>query len=96
MIYFGDFDNAEDVFRNFEVSADERKGVYILYASYEIEGYEGSANVVFFKEGKFYEVHGAHCSCHGLETQWDPEEVDIALLRGMDKRKVSAYGSNYS
>ena len=47
----------------------------ILYADYTHEGYEGSAYVFGYdtKAEKFFEVFGGHCSCYGLEGQWDEE-----------------------
>lgn len=59
----------------------EYRGVEILLASYSYENYSGDAFVLFRREGKFYEVNGSHCSCYGLEGQWEPEEVTIDALR---------------
>ena len=28
-----------------------------------------------------WEVNGAHCSCYGLEGQWEPEETTVEALR---------------
>lgn len=54
-------------------------GVEVLYAWYEYAD-SGDAFVLFRKDGKLYEVHGSHCSCYGLEGQWDPEETTAAAL----------------
>jgi hypothetical protein len=66
-------------------------GADILLASYGYERYEGSAFVLFRRDGKLYEVNGGHCSCYGLnrqsysagdtETQWQPEETTLESLR---------------
>jgi len=56
-------------------------GFEILLASYGTPSYEGYAFVLARKEGKLYEVNGSHCSCYGLEDQWDPEETTIEALR---------------
>jgi hypothetical protein len=53
----------------------EFKGVEILLASYITGNYEGTSFVLFRRDGKLYEVNAYHCSCFGLEGQWDPEEV---------------------
>lgn len=50
----------------------------VLWADYEIDGYEGSALVIYRQGNKVFEVSGSHCSCYGLEGQWEPEEYDIA------------------
>lgn len=52
----------------------------VLFASYGGADYEGDAVVVFRKGGTLYEVHGSHCSCNGLEDQWEPEETTVAAL----------------
>jgi hypothetical protein len=64
-------------------------GIHILLAAYDIDGYEGSAFVLFEKDGKLYEVNGGHCSCYGLEGQWEPEETSV---EGIKLRMQSGYG----
>lgn len=54
----------------------------IIFAGYSYEGYEGDALVIFRKGRKYYVVNGSHCSCYGLENQWDPEEyASKSILR---------------
>ncbi|QNS40206.1 hypothetical protein H0S70_07275 [Chryseobacterium manosquense] len=53
----------------------------ILFASYGNENYEGDAWVLFEENGKLYEVNGGHCSCYGLEGQFDPEETNLEAIR---------------
>lgn len=57
------------------------EGVNILFASYTYENYEGSAFVLFEKCGALYEVNGSHCSCYGLEGQWNPEETSWEAIK---------------
>ena len=64
----------------------------LLFASYGGGSYEGDATVVFRRDGKLYEVSGSHCSCYGLEGQWEPEETSIAALAAKGKKEV---GSSY-
>ena len=66
---------------DFEITEGDLEGVEILLASYTYENYSGDAFVLFRKGGKLYEVNGGHCSCYGLEGQWDPEETTVAELR---------------
>lgn len=93
--------NAEDVDKteleamvhDFEIEMSTLEGATILLASYEYECYEGSAFVLFERDGKLYEVNGSHCSCYGLEGQWEPEETTSeALLNRLDKGNL---GSDY-
>ena len=71
----GEFDEAEDVFSAFLCDEADREGVDILYAEYENGGYDGTAFVIFLKNGELFEVNASHCSCHGLGDQWYPEET---------------------
>ena len=93
-IFLHDFTDAGNVFNNFApyndnwdkvsiMTEEEKEDTQILFASYTYENYSGSAFVLFRKlsDSKLYEVNGNHCSCHGLEGQWKPEEVDITSLK---------------
>lgn len=92
--FFGSWGSAREVHNSFakhtydsstmryvdEQIADFPKDEEILFASYGGGGYDGDALVLFQRDGKLYEVHGGHCSCYGLEDQWDPGEVTWAAL----------------
>jgi hypothetical protein len=75
-IFLHIFENQEDVKREFEISENKN----ILFASYGQDNYSGDAWVLFEENGKLYEVNGSHCSCFGLEGQWEEEEVVLAEL----------------
>lgn len=79
-VYFDLFENKEDVVREFQINSEQLEGVEILYACYSYEDYSGDTHVIFRKDGKLYEVNGGHCSCNGLEGQWEPEETTVAAL----------------
>lgn len=72
--YFGNWEKsgragmAED-FRISEVLLPSERN--ILFAGYWNGSYDGSARVLFRKDGKLYEVSGGHCSCNGLDGQCD-------------------------
>ena len=57
--------------------------VDVLLASYGTDSYSGSAFVLFRnnKDGQLYECHGSHCSCYGLENQWEEDPTTIESLR---------------
>lgn len=61
--------------------AKDLEGAEVLFAAYGGRGYEGSAFVLYRKDGKLYEVNGSHCSCNGLEGQWSPEETNLESLK---------------
>jgi len=87
--YFGNFSSVEDIKGNFTSYGDnyekldcdiELKESEVLLASYGGAAYEGDAMVFFYRDGKYYEAHGSHCSCNGLEGQWSPEETSMEAL----------------
>jgi hypothetical protein len=67
---------------SFRIDDAALEGAEVMVASYTYEDYSGSAYVLFEKNGHLFEVHGSHCSCYGLEDQWEPEAVTReAILR---------------
>jgi hypothetical protein len=80
-IYLENFTSRGDVIRAFEIEAKDIKGCDILLAWYGYGSYDGDAFVLFDRDGVLYEVNGSHCSCYGLEGQWDPEETTVGSLR---------------
>jgi len=80
-MYLENFSNLDDVLREFCVSSKEYNDINVLLAIYTYEDYDGSAFVLFERDGVLYEVNGGHCSCYGLEDQWDPEETSVEALR---------------
>jgi hypothetical protein len=81
-----DWKNKEGMMDDFRISSDDLRGAKILLACYTYEDYNGSAFVLFIRKGKLYEVNGSHCSCYGLEGQWEPEETTKeALLHRIKK-----------
>jgi hypothetical protein len=93
-MYLENFKSVDDVFEQFDVSNVDRTNVEILVAVYELYSYEGSAWVLFRKEGKLYEVNASHCSCFALENQWDPEETDYEALS--HRKEKGTYFARYS
>lgn len=95
-VYFDDFTSWNSVAERFagycwseDKSAAKKiaKPEEVIFASYEIDGYEGSAAVLFRNGDKYYTVEGSHCSCFGLEDQWNPEEYDLpVLIDNIEKR----------
>lgn len=77
-MFYGEFSNKSDVCREFQIKDFDGT---VIYAAYDCESYEGSAEVVFVNDGKFFTVSGGHCSCYGLEDQWEPEEMPVEALR---------------
>jgi hypothetical protein len=78
--FFGEFENEESVIGAFEIPDHELEDAEIIVALYSCEDYSGSALVLFRRGGQLFEVHGSHCSCNGLEGQWEPEPTSEADL----------------
>lgn len=66
--------------RKFEVPVSEFRGCTFIVAQYSYEDYSGGSYCLFKKDGKLYENYGSHCSCYGLEEQWEPTEADIGAI----------------
>lgn len=98
-MYFGNWSGIEGMMADFNIGNDELKDAKVIAAVYNYEDYDGSAMVVFRRDGKLYEVHGGHCSCNGLEDSWSPEETTYeALMDRLDKTKdnqIERFGSEF-
>lgn len=77
--YFGYFESRDDVAKEFRANIPD--SVEILFAAYGSGGYDGDAFVLYREGGRLYEVNGSHCSCYGLEDQWEPEETTVESLK---------------
>jgi hypothetical protein len=79
------FSSVDDIVDSYGgTSQEDLSGAIIHLAWYGYGSYNGSSLVVYEKEGKLFEVNGSHCSCHGLEEQWQPEETTLAALAMRD------------
>lgn len=73
-------DGKKSISREFDISISELDDIHFLYAYYSYEDYSGNAYLLFIKDDKIYEIDAGHCSCYGLEDQFNPEEVPIEVL----------------
>jgi hypothetical protein len=78
----------EEIAKDFYMSIDILEECDIICGYYNMDGYEGDHFVLFEEDGVLYWNFGSHCSCYGLEGQWDPEQVSIQEL---EKRVASDY-----
>ena len=77
--YIGFYSHA-DMLGQFAIEADKVSEAEIILARYDTGDYDGEAFVLYRRDDKLYEVHASHCSCFGLEHQWEPEETTIEAL----------------
>jgi hypothetical protein len=77
---------------------DEHKNETILFATYTYEDYSGYAWVLFYDEEKkkLFEVNGSHCSCMGLEGQWEPEETNLEAIEFRLKEGTLGESDNFA
>jgi hypothetical protein len=74
---------------------EDFEGFEPLFSRYGGRDYEGDYWGLFHKDDKLYEVNGSHCSCYGLEGQFDPEEVLlIELVNRLQKGTLGTYEYN--
>ena len=91
------FDTPDNVYRQFQDYSEREKSelpsnLVLLYADYTYQDYSGDAYVLGYDKEKkqFFEVHGSHCSCYGLEGQWDEEYYeDVKQLQAAIERRFS-------
>jgi hypothetical protein len=79
-VYEGAFTDWDDIRIQFEMKDPFPEPEEVLYAMYDNEGYDGYAHVIYRNGNMIYSVTGSHCSCYGLEDQWDPEEYTPELF----------------
>lgn len=79
--YIQEFANNEDIIDRYHASKDALDGAIVYLAWYGYGDYCGASLVVFEKDGQLYEVNASHCSCYGLEGQWEPEETSWEALK---------------
>lgn len=94
-IYLHEWSCAADVAMDFGISESDLAGSgEIMLASYDRQDYDGSAFVLLRRAGVLYEVNASHCSCMGLEDQWNPEPTTAAdlVFRVDNGRLGTGYG----
>ena len=79
--YYGEFESVDDIKREFECDCDDIKDEEVIFATYDLECYEGGAFVLIERDGKLYECNASHCSCFDLQDQWDLEETNTLALK---------------
>ncbi|SRR6266478_7659058 len=92
--YVQNFSNKQDVISNYSAPDEALKGAKVLLAWYGYGDYCGSSLVIFEKKGTLFEVNGSHCSCNGLEGQWQPEETSWEALAMRNLSDDSCEGSS--
>jgi len=93
-MFLDDFNCVADIVRDFQIEDQAASDLYrakIIIAWYTYECYSGDAYVLYELDGKLYEAEGGHCSCYGLEGQWEPSETNVEAVQHI-LEKGSRYG----
>lgn len=71
------------VVRDFGIAADSPEAVEpdeMFFADYGYECYEGHAELIYRRGERYFRASGSHCSCYGLEGQWEPIAYETPAL----------------
>lgn len=94
--YAGSFEKWEDVIANFGGECPKKEPRFV-FGQYETPSYEGYATVITSPDGKSFDVtEGSHCSCYGLEGQWEPTKHNVSEIRKMMGATVGFYQMNHA
>lgn len=105
-VYHNDFSSWEDVANAYAGtrwgSSSEQEATLtaipepeeVLFADYTYEDYTGDSTVIYRNGDRYFMVSGSHCSCYGLEGQWEPEEYTKEELVELSWRQYEG-GLNY-
>lgn len=86
-IFAEDFSDRNSVFDQFAKADDS--DIKLCFAAYFPGDYCGDATVFYYRKStkKYYEAYGSHCSCYGLEGQWEGSEE--MFLQEMENRLIN-------
>lgn len=92
-IYLNRFGNEESMLKEFDIDKSVLDGYKVLLASYEQEYYEGYAFVLLKRKQtkELVTVYASHCSCYGLEGQFELEDSSLELLNKLYAKNYYAY-----
>lgn len=79
--FYDIFDGIESIKSQFETDDERLDQATHIFAYYNYEDYSGDAYVLFKVGDQWYQNGGGHCSCNGLEGQWEPEETTLEAVK---------------
>ncbi len=81
-VYFGSFSTKEDLENEFSITIP--KDQEVVYADYDLAGYEGYSIVLLYEYStkQYLITSSSHCSCNGLEWE-EPTVTNIEAIRNM-------------
>lgn len=95
-LYLNDFKDKADMIREFNAKTEQFTNIEILFANYIYEDYTGQACVIFKKDDKLFELSASHCSCYGLEDQWEDDNIkELSYDEVVKKINAGYYDCSY-
>ena len=79
-MFFG-FQTKQDILDFFDIPSEALDGSKVLFAWYGTEALEGKAFILLERDSQLYSVFATHCSCNGLEGQWNPQRTSWTTLK---------------
>jgi hypothetical protein len=76
---FSNIQDVKEAFHTQDLRDDE-----VVFAAYSSQAYNGTALVVFYRNGNLFSVDASHCSCNGLEDCWSPIRTVPRQLGAME------------
>jgi hypothetical protein len=71
------FNSLDDVCEHYEINREDLNKYNVVYCYYLYENWTGNSELLLEKDGKLFVVSASHCSCYGLERQFEPEEISV-------------------
>lgn len=92
-MFSGNWENSKrkGIIGDFNLADNALDGFDVVFAHYEYEDYSGNAIVILLEtsSGALFEANGSHCSCHGLEGQWELEKTSPeSILHRIDNGQI--------
>jgi hypothetical protein len=88
-----DLESAEQLAREFKVSPSALAVDAGVCWSSEPD-YSVSMRAIFVKDGKWWEVSAAHCSCNGYDGDWQPSAITRAYVKQLvDAEHKNSWGA---
>lgn len=77
--YIKGFENIQDIADQYEIDISVMEEYDEIWALYDYG--RGISYIILTKGDSYYIENSSHCSCYGLERQWEPVKTEIEALR---------------
>ena len=83
--HMNEYDVKEHLISEYTAPESIRDTYEVLIAYENNDSYDSTSYFLLKdkSDGRLYEIHASHCSCHGFEDQFDPKEVTAKYLKSV-------------